>query len=179
VSDAPQRADLRFRRHLLVLLALTLVAAVGIALVVTGHRSSRVAATTTTAGLPATTAPVAPLRSLGQFATDAALRDAVRRLDPATLRPRTGAAPTTAGPSTTLSPLPPVTTQSLARCTSVLTHTSERPLGSMVSSASAIVGSTPVVVATFHLPATKSDPAGTRGLAADVGTCRIRFAIDY
>ncbi|HEY7938722.1 MAG TPA: hypothetical protein VID05_02755, partial [Acidimicrobiales bacterium] len=158
MSDAPQRADPRFRRHLLVLLALTLVAAVGIALVVTGHRSSRVAATTTTAGLPATSAPIATLRSLGQFATDAALRDAVRGLDPATLRPKAGSAPTTAGPSTTLSPLPPVTTQSLARCTSVLTHTSERPLGSMVSSASAIVGSTPVVVATFHLPATKSDP---------------------
>ncbi|MGZ4711172.1 MAG: hypothetical protein ACXWBN_20715, partial [Acidimicrobiales bacterium] len=62
---------------------------------------------------------------------------------------------------------------------SVLTHTSERPLGSLVSSASAIVGSTPVLVATFHLPATTSEPAGVRGLAADVATCRVRLAIDY
>jgi hypothetical protein len=178
VSAAPQRADPRFRRHLLVLLALTLVAAVGIALVVTGHRSSRAAAPTTAAS-PATTAPLATLRSLGEFASDAALRDAVRRLDPATLRPKASSAPTTARPSTTLAHLPPVTTQSLARCTSVLTHTSERPLGTMVSSASAIVGSTPVLVATFHLPATKSEPAGVRGLAADVGTCRVRLAIDY
>ena len=97
MSAAPQRADPRFRRHLVVLLALTLVAAVGIALVVTGHRSSR-ATTTTSAASPATTAPLTTLRSLGHFASDAALRDAVRRLDPTTLRPKAGSAPTTAGP---------------------------------------------------------------------------------
>jgi hypothetical protein len=176
VSDAPERVDPRLRRHLLVLVALTAVAVVGIGLVVTGHRSSR--ATTTTLG-PTTSVPGRTLRSLGRFADDGALRDEVRHLDPTTLRAPEGGTTTTVTSSTAPPSLAAVTAGTLTRCTPVLTNTSERPLGSVVSSASALVGATPVVVVTFHLPATKTQHAGVRAIAAEAVTCRIRFAVDY
>ena len=164
------------RQQIFVLIALSLAAAVGIVLVVTGRTPAEKP--------PSVTVTSPKLRSIGAVRDVEVARKTVAALDPTTLR----------APDSTNATVPPTSTTIAAtaksrpgqpteadrdRCVrTTQQQSSDRTLGKGLASAAMEISSSWALVLSFAMPASGNDPAGNRIIVSDAASCRVLFAIN-
>ncbi len=189
-DDALQRGGRRWMVPLVLIVGLV----VAVTLIITG-RSSDNARVAPVGSTSSTSEPRrgSPLRWLGTFSDETALRDGLRTLNPRTLLPLDGHATSTAPATATL------TDRDAQRCAKGITMTSTDPLGSALASAAAALPAGPVLVTSYQVLA-PSEPAqdgslvptpsttpsstpptviATRMFVVDAASCRVITAVNY
>ena len=178
------------RRHLLVLLVAVVGLAIGGGLVISGRSPSDTRSTDRTT--TSTNSGEALLPSLGVVPDLAAAKVLLNRLDPRTLRPDKNVT-TTSGPSSTTptsasatsaAGSPPTPGEAplagLRRCQRPITQqTTDRSLGDQLAAARLQVGVATDLVVSYALPASGSDPAGSRVLLVSARSCRVLAAVQH
>lgn len=170
------RARASTRQQIFVLIGLTLAAAIGIVLVVTGRTPAEKA--------PPVTVASAKLRSLGAVPNVDVARKTVSTLDPTTLRSPVSTSSTvpptsSAGAGTTRSGIGQPTEADRDRCAiTTQQQSNDRTLGKGLASAAMEINSSWALVLSFAMPPSGSDPAGSRIIVSDAASCRVLFAVN-